>query len=508
MSAQRPNILFILSDDQGAWSLGSAGNQDVKTPNLDRLAQRGIRFENFFCASPVCSPARASIMTGTMPSQHGIHDWLAKGHLDEERLSPRMREAFYAPEREQKMEWPRSQLMGDRAVEYLAGQCCYPQRLREAGYTCALFGKWHLGDASKPQAGFETWNTIAMGGDNYYTPTVMMPDSSFDILDGVYLTDYITDNALDYLKKREGEAQPFYLSVHYTAPHAPWGRQFHPDWAFEPFEGSAFSSIPKLPAHPWSPYAGMSEEEWEHFRQTSLEGYCAAVYAMDRNIGRLLDELERQGIVQDTLVIFTADNGMSMGHHGIIGKGNGTFPMNMYEEAVKVPFIVSRPGSVPEGVVEQGLFGHVDLFPTLCDYLDCTLDEAVRDRQPGRSFAPVLRGESCPDNEQIIICDEYGPVRMIRTREWKYVHRYPYGPHELYHLTDDPSEQRNLAGDESVRDIEQALFGRLEAHFLRYSDPEVDGKAEAVCGLGQTGPVGVRARGKERFIQIDNGGKA
>ena len=366
MSAQRPNILFILSDDQGAWSLGSAGNQDVKTPNLDRLAQRGIRFENFFCASPVCSPARASIMTGTMPSQHGIHDWLAKGHLDEERLSPRMREAFYAPEREQKMEWPRSQLMGDRAVEYLAGQCCYPQRLREAGYTCALFGKWHLGDASKPQAGFETWNTIAMGGDNYYTPTVMMPDSSFDILDGVYLTDYINDNALDYLKKREGEAQPFYLSVHYTAPHAPWGRQFHPDWAFEPFEGSAFSSIPKLPAHPWSSYAGMSEAEWDHFRQTSLEGYCAAVYAMDRNIGRLLDELERQGIVQDTLVIFTADNGMSMGHHGIIGKGNGTFPMNMYEEAVKVPFIVSRPGSVPEGVVEQGLFGHVDLFPTLC----------------------------------------------------------------------------------------------------------------------------------------------
>ncbi len=143
-----PNIIFILSDDQGAWAMGCAGNDELTTPNLDRLAVTGIRFENFFCASPVCSPARASILTGQIPSQHGVQDFLRAGNsrfLPEDRLE----------------------------IEYLAGRRSYVETLAENGYDCALSGKWHLGNSGLPQLGFDYWNAHARGGGNYYRASMM-----------------------------------------------------------------------------------------------------------------------------------------------------------------------------------------------------------------------------------------------------------------------------------------------------------------------------------------------
>lgn len=487
----RPNILLILADDQGAWSMGCAGNNDVRTPNLDRLAREGTRFSHFFCASPVCSPARASLMTGKTPSQHGVHDWLCRGYTDESRLAPRLREAFERGDPTPKYQWPKSQLHGDHAIRFMDGHLMYSQLLADAGYDCALSGKWHLGDSALPQGGFRWWRSIAMGGDNYFTPTVLMPDGTFDMLDDHYITDYITENALDYLRNDRPADRPFYLSVHYTAPHSPFDRANHPAEFFEPFAGKPFASVPFEPQHPWSE----PREDWPAYRQMCLEGYCAALYGMDKGVGQLLDALEELHLRENTLVIFTGDNGMCVGQHGVIGKGNGTFPMNMYEESVLVPMIARLPGVIPAGRVENGLYGHMDIFPTVAEFTGVPVPEGLC----GQSLKKALLGQAAEDDGAVFLCDEYGPTRMVRTRDWKYIHRYPYGPHELYDLANDPHERVNLAGKPECAQVEAALRQQLTEFYVKYSDPGLDGSREAVYGKGQTQRVGVQAGGKPSF---------
>ena len=143
--SEKKNILFVLADDYGAWAMGCAGNPEVKTPHLDRLAARGVRFDNCFCASPVCSPARASIMTGKNPSQHGVHDWLAKGHLDSGRaLGEELQMSFAAANAPWYYAWPKNQLSGDYAIRYLDQHRTVTEILAENGYECGLGGKWHM----------------------------------------------------------------------------------------------------------------------------------------------------------------------------------------------------------------------------------------------------------------------------------------------------------------------------------------------------------------------------
>ena len=200
MTTSHPNVLFILTDDQGCWALGAAGNAEIYTPNLDRLAQTGTRFENFFCASPVCSPARASILTGRIPSQHGIHDWLRRGNLASDQA-------------------PKG-LEDDAAIEYLRGMRGYTEILAQNGYTCALAGKWHMGDSLNPQKGFSFWRIMPYGGSGYYGAPFIV-DGELTREPG-YLTDAITHHALAFLEQHAGQAEPFYLGVHFTAPHSPW----------------------------------------------------------------------------------------------------------------------------------------------------------------------------------------------------------------------------------------------------------------------------------------------
>ena len=166
---------------------------------------------------------------------------------------------------------------------------------------------------------------------------------------------------------------------------------------------------------------------------------------MDYDVGRILDKIEDKGIRDNTLVVFTSDNGFSCGHHGFWGKGNGTRPLNMYENSIKVPFLASHPGVIPEGSVQPAMASGYDFMPTLLDYLNLPLPE---DRNyPGRSFLAALKGEEDPGRDNVVIYDEYGTTRMIRTAEWKYVHRYPDGPNELYDLQNDPDERSNLVDD-------------------------------------------------------------
>lgn len=501
--SKRPNILMILTDDQGAWAMGCSGNSEIPTPNLDRIAAGGVRFENFFCVSPVCSPARASIYSGKIPSQHGVHDWLAKGHVSEEQLSEELREMIRQENPPYEYLWPKSQLQGDRAIAYLDGHKTFSEVLSDNGYDCGLSGKWHIGDAGRPQAGFRFWRTEAMGGDNYNFP-VALENGKFVMKENTYVTDYITDGALEFLRQRQ-EDKPFYLAVHYTAPHSPWAAECHPAKYIEMYDDCPFDSIPNVPPHPWcagafqtreqwdsKPHNGVRfihakyapiVEQWQLYRRESLRGYFAAVTAMDAAVGRILDELDSQGLTEDTLIIFTSDNGSNMGHHGIFGKGNGTYPQNMYDTSVKVPGLFSYPAQIPGGRVCSELTSHYDLYDTILDFAG--VENSNDGSRPGRSFAQILRGEQEHFREDVVVYDEYGPVRMIRTKEWKYVVRYPDGPCELYDLVHDPEEYHNMVADPRLQSVVEDLRSRLEGWFTRYVDPALDGKVEDVHGHGQ-----------------------
>lgn len=459
---KKPNIVFILSDDQGSWSLGCYGNKEIRTPNIDKLAKEGVMFDNFFCVSPVCSPSRASLLTGKIPSQHGVHDYICDGNGGE----------------------------NQRPIEYLKDHIGYTDILADNGYTCGLSGKWHLGNGLKKQKGFDFWYTHQKGGGPYYNAP-MIRDGQL-INEPEYITDVITDEAIGFIKAQENKENPFYLSVHYTAPHYPWLNS-HPKQYTDMYEDCKFESCPqKDEPHPWAITDVMPG--YENPRE-NLIGYFAAITAMDWNIGRILDVLEEQGILEDTLICFTSDNGFNCGHHGIWGKGNGTFPMNMYDTSVKVPFIMSHKGKLQEDKVCNVMCSGYDFMPTLLDYVG--LEQKDTEDLPGKSFTNYLMGNDIQSDkrESIVVFDEYGPVRMIRTEEYKYIHRYPYGPHELYNLEVDPEEDKNLYDDENYRDVIVTLKTKLDSWFMHYVDTRIDGTKESVMGGGQRDVAGLLGPG-------------
>jgi arylsulfatase A-like enzyme len=421
-----------------------------------------VRFENYFCTSPVCSPARASLLTGTIPSRHGVHDWLKAGNTTIE--SGR----------------------GGILVEYLRDSVGYSDILAANGYVCGLSGKWHLGDSHHAQKGFDYWAAHATGGGPYYQAPMIREGEVYR--ESGYVTDVITDNALAFLNRERHSGNPFYLGIHYTAPHSPWERDQHPDELYDVYlKGCPFESVPDVALHPWQRDHPTLIRRDKSNRRAILSGYFAAVTAMDANVARVLDWLEAEEVRENTLIFFTSDNGMNMGHHGVYGKGNGTYPQNMYDTSVKVPAILSRPGHLPEGIVEAGLFSHYDFMPTLLDYLD--IENPVAAELPGRSFADLVRGREVGERENVVVYDEYGPVRMIRNREHKYIHRYPGGPCELYDLENDPRETTNLVNDAGRRVVVRRMKREMEDWFSRYADPALDGKRLPVVGTGQLGPV-------------------
>ena len=453
--------------------MGCAGNSEIKTPNIDRLAETGMRFNNFFCTSPVCSPARASLLTGRIPSQHGVHDWISAGDTL----------AKYEPYRNGEL------------IEYLKDQPGYTDYLSEAGYNCGISGKWHLGDSHHMQKGFDFWEVHAKGGGPYYDAPMIRDGQAYE--EPEYVTDNITNNALKFLNT--AKENPFYLSVHYTAPHSPWGREHHPVEIYDDYYNNCkFESLPNDHTSPeWmvSHNKNITDNET---RRIALSGYFAAVTAMDINIGRIIDWLEKNGLREDTLIVFSSDNGMNMGHHGLYGKGNASFPLNMFEESVKIPFIMSQPGRIKEGVVSEAMLSQYDFMPTILEYTGIGKADTTIEL-PGKSFVSIINSETDVHREDVVVFDEYGPVRMIRTKDFKYIHRYAYGPHELYDLNNDPKETNNLVANQEFTKTLEKLRNRLSAWFRQYVDPECDGVLEAVTGKGQRGLCGVKANGEENF---------
>lgn len=478
----RPNILFIMADDLGQWALGCYGNQTIQTPNIDKIANEGMLFNNFFCTSPVCSPARASILTGTIPSSHGVHDWLRSGNVNYKKLNDENKESGYFKEEKE-------------AIRYLHNQITYVDVLANAGYHCGLSGKWHLGDSINKQHGFSHWYTIARGGCHYFEPDIV--EYNEIKLENQYVTDLITKDATNFIKDAKNIDQPFYLSIHYTAPHGPWGEKEHPKVFRSLYKDSDFSEVSDVPIHPWqcnTCNVGIGEK-----RRENLIGYYAAITAMDKGIGDIFNTLRDLDILEDTIIIITSDNGMNMGHHGIWGKGNGTFPQNMFDTSVKVPMIMYAKSM--NGIDRKCdlMLSQYDILPTILDMAD--LSHAIPNGLPGRSFYKGFAGEADMDNKFVVVFDEYGPVRMIRTKEYKYVHRYPYGPHEFYDLLHDPNEEYNLIDHKDAHETIQSLRNQMQQWFCEYVSIEIDGTNEAVFGKGQINLAGKFTDGMDNYAQ-------
>lgn len=453
----RPNIVFVLTDDQGPWALGSAGNSEIKTPVLDGLAAAGVRLESFFCASPVCSPARASLLTGQVPSRHGVHDYLFGREV------------------------------GPSATDYLVDQLTFTDLLADAGYRLGLSGKWHLGANEQPRRGFVHWFAHESGSSPYYDAP-MYRHGERESAPG-YLTDLLADDAQDFIAAESDRTEPFYLSLHFTAPHSPWKGQ-HPDEIAALYADCAFESCPQGPLHPWTPLSHQRPLGGESDTRAALIGYFAAVTAMDQALGRVLSTLDEYGLTEATLVVFSSDNGFNAGHHGVWGKGNGTFPQNMYDSSVKVPAILAQPGRLAEGEVRSELLSAYDLGATILELAG--VPHLALEQGPGRSFAQLLTPAAPADHQRsrVVVFDEYGPVRMIRTRQWKYVHRFPDGPHELYDLAADSGEVDNLAAAPDLEAVRAELRAELTGWFSQHADPARDGLRLPVIGTGQRARVG------------------
>ncbi|MEG0294811.1 sulfatase-like hydrolase/transferase [Enterococcus sp.] len=501
----KPNILFILSDDQGSYTLGSYGNEEAITPNLDSLANEGMQFENFYCTSPVCSPARASILTGKMPSQHGIYDWLGGGSVNKEeykdlpinhkRSLPYLMNKPENPEEISENETiPFSETESYQffmpyekgPIQFMDEHLTYTEILKQNGYTCGLSGKWHLGDSKTAQKGFDYWEVIARGGTNYMLPEYIRDGKI--VLEEEYVTDIITNDAIKFIEQQSAE-QPFYLSVHYTAPHDPWDQQDQPEDIWNLYNNCEFNQIPQEIKH-------KDQVKWSFFpkdkaeRDYALQGYFTTLTAMDQSIGKLVESLKKQDLWENTVLFFMADNGFNLGHHGIWGKGNGTLPLNLFETSVKVPCIVVGPG-VEKGQISKTLVSQYDVFPTILELAQCDTKNLVDylATLPGSSMVPLLSNDKEKIREKVVIFDEYGPARMIRQDDFKLIYRYPYGPHELYDLKNDPTEVSNLYYLPQYLDIRNKLNKELFDWFDEFGTGKYDASRLPINGSGQMGHI-------------------
>jgi len=432
LAADKPatNLIFIMTDDQGAWSLGCYGNPEARTPAVDHLAAEGIRFRRAFATIPVCSPSRATFLTGRIPSQHGIHDWI------------------------------KNENMGERARYILDREVLLRQILARHGYTCGVVGKWHLGDSLKSRADFSYWFALPQGSGVYNDAPMCWQGEVINVPG--YLTDRITDRAIVLVTANND--QPFFLFVAYSAPHSPWVG--HPQDLVDEYMKCPFNEIPKDPPHPWSStHANLLGHK------PTLAQYFAACSGVDRGVDRIIKGLDDLKLAERTLVVYTSDQGYNVGHHGLWGKGNASNPRNMYDTSMQVPLIFRQPGRVPKGRETDVLFGAYDFVPTVLDYLG--LPPSPGRNLPGRSVAAVVQGR--PDNAPAdAVYGEYGRARSIRTDRWKFVHRADGGPDELYDLHADPGEKDNLIDKPELRSTMIDLRKRIFDWFSRYGEAGTD----------------------------------
>ena len=444
------------------------GNPEIYTPNIDQLAEEGLKFTEAFCNTPVCSASRTSYFTGRLPSQHAVHDWISGGNG-----------------------------CVDEGIYYTRYETAYTDVLAKNNYTCGISGKYHLGDQQTAQHSFSHWFVHQKGAASYINPP-MVKDLQCVNIEG-YVTDIITDDAINFLNNytASGDPNPFYLSVHYTAPHSPYFGEggkadtMHPPEIVKLYDNATFVSCPQEPESPYAKrgwLAGGLTRECLGKREC-LKGYYAAVTAMDLNIGRILDTLKTNALDRNTLVVFTSDHGFNAGHHGLWGKGNAAYPLNMFDTSLKIPMIWRHSGVIKPGV-EESVVQVLDVAPTLLDYAG-NYSFPVDSNIAGQSFIDLLLEPAKRNSrKERTIYGEYGQTRYARINAtMKYVSRFT-SHLELYDLTKDANETTNLIQPFTASAMEYDdkvnMYDRAMRQFFSfYEDPYVSGWDKSVMGGGQ-----------------------
>jgi arylsulfatase A-like enzyme len=468
---ERPNVVLIMTDNHGAWTLGCYGNPDVRTPHVDRLAREGMLFSRCYSSNPVCSPTRATWLTGLMPSQHGVHCFIAG-----------------------------SVQIGPEAFSTLEEFRSLPEVLAEAGYTCGLSGKWHLGKNLQPQEGFTFWTTKPGGGTAEFYDQQVIENGTIR-KERTYLTDYWTTRGIEFIEANKD--RPFFLFLAYNGPYGLStlllndARNRHAAY----YADRELPSFPREEMHPWL----YNNRDYLN-NPTSIRRYAAEISGIDDGVGRIMATLSKQGLDENTLVVFTADQGLAGGQSGIWGMGDHTRPLSAFDTTMHVPLILRHPKRIPAGARCDLLVSNYDFYPSVLGYLG--LEDKIPDepRSPGRSYAAVLEGAVPDRNWDNTVFYEFETVRAVRTDKWKYVERLDGGPRELYDLAHDPGELRNLADRPAVRSTQHELRGRLHAFFERYADPKYDlakgGTTKAQFLISQK-PAVVRASYVDRSFTLD-----
>lgn len=452
-AADRPNILFIMSDDHAAQAISAYDDSRIETPHLDRLADEGMRFANAFCTNAICGPARSVTLTGKYSHVNGF--------------------------------------IANEVTSFDGAQQTFPKLLQKAGYETALIGKWHLG--SDP-TGFDYWK-ILVGQGAYY-------DAPFQTAEGQvrskgYVTDVITDMTVEWLGAREDD-RPFMLMYQHKAPHSNFmpGPQYR-DWREDetiPEPATLFDDYATRSPAAWDnemridpmldlqyggdqdlvvPHGLKGRERTKWLYQFYIKNYLRCVKSIDDGVGRVLAKLEEMGELDNTVVIYTSDQGFFLGEHGYYDK------RFMYEESLRIPLLVRYPKLVEPGSVADAMALNLDFAQTI---LDLAGVEAPADMQ-GRSLAPVLRGEAPEDWRDAMYYHfyEYPGFHYvkrhygIRTDRYKLIRFYhDIEAWELYDLHSDPNELNNLAGQPGHAALFEEMKGRLAALQASYGDsPEL-----------------------------------
>ena len=441
----RRNIILVLSDDHRYDFMGFMKEAPVflDTPNMDRMAQQGAHLANAFVSTSLCSPSRASILTGQYMHNHRV--------VDNQRPIPK-------------------------------GTMFFPQYMQKSGYQTAFVGKWHMGhEHDAPRPGFDHWVSFK-GQGTYFDPTLNI-NGKHQTFQG-YTTDVLADEALAWLKDGRDNNRPFFLYLSFKAVHYP----FRPAKRHQGRYEKAKVKRPETMANTERNY--QTQPHWVRERRYSIHGvdhmetgqydndpvpsfddlyrqYCETVHGLDENLGRVLKYLDQTGLSKSTLVIYMGDNGFALGEHGFYDKRDA------FEESIRVPMLAYAPGMIKPGTRVPQMVQNIDIAPTLLAAAGAQPPKTAN--MDGRSFLPLLRGESVAWRDHILY--EYywewnfpatPTVFAIRTERYKYIYYHGVWDHDgFYDLQTDPHERHNLinvpAYREQIAKMKQQLFDELEA---------------------------------------------
>ncbi|MEM6690215.1 MAG: sulfatase-like hydrolase/transferase [Planctomycetota bacterium] len=459
-SAERPNVLFILTDDQAPWAVGVAGHPLAKTPHMDALFESGAYLTHSFTVTPVCSPSRASLMTSRYGTELGITDWIKPYQL-------------WDPENE----------LGGTEWGLDPDSLVWPRLLQRSGYETTLIGKWHLGQPNfyhPTKFGFQRFMGHRHGGWATVDP-VMEKGKREQGFKGL-TADILADEVIAFLKKKRDK--PFLCCWFTRAPHTRWLPVSEDDAAPYADLTDAETPIPN-PEYP--------NLDRQRVKQMTRE-YLSSVRSVDRNLGRVMKTLEDQGLEDNTIVIYSSDHGYNMGHNGIWHKGNGHWVVNplpepinpnvprgqrpnMYDTSIMVPTSVRWPGVIAPGTVIDETTINLDWFPTICAMTGVSIPAEATLR--GRDLCPLLKEGAANDwdntyyGEYSTLHQSQTHMRCWRTRSYKLVRDFKNPERdEFYDLTNDPSETTNRinTSEETLQNVIKQFDGLIRERMSQIGD--------------------------------------